>query len=138
MTAPAELEAEIRRLHFAEHWPVGTISKQLSVHADVVRRVVGLHSPNRKPAPLTPKLCGPFANFIDETLAKYPRLRASRLFEMLRGRGYEGSVRTLREHVARVRTEERARTCSRASPIPGRQMPSTCTEPTPGRPSARR
>jgi len=103
MTAPAELEAEIRRLHFAEHWPVGTISKQLSVHADVVRRVVGLHSPNRKPAPLTPKLCGPFANFIDETLAKYPRLRASRLFEMLRGRGYEGSVRTLREHVARVR-----------------------------------
>src|SRR6266849_3121102 len=75
MTVQAEVEAEIRRLHFAEHWPVGTISKQLAVHADVVRRVVGLFSPRRKPAPLTPRLCAPYMEFIAETLARLPALR---------------------------------------------------------------
>ena len=103
MTTPAETEAEIRRLHFAEHWPVGTISKQLSVHADVVRRVVGLYSPRRKPAPVTVPLCAPYGEFITETLARYPKLRATRLFEMVRARGYTGSVRTLREYAATVR-----------------------------------
>src|SRR5713101_3241802 len=66
---------------------------QAEVEADVVRRVVGLFSPRRKPAPLTPRLCAPYMEFIAETLARYPRLRASRLFD------------TLREHVARVRPQ---------------------------------
>lgn len=29
MSATLEEEAEIRRLYFAEHWPVGTVSSQL-------------------------------------------------------------------------------------------------------------
>lgn len=45
MTKPPEIDAEIRRLHFAEHWRVGTIATQLGVHADVVRRVLGLLPP---------------------------------------------------------------------------------------------
>lgn len=32
-----------------------------------------------------------------------PRLRATRLYDMLVERGYEGSVRTVRRHVRRVR-----------------------------------
>jgi len=103
MTVHAELVAEIRRLYFAEHWPVGTISKQLAVHPDVVRRVVGLCSPNRVVPAQPPSLCAPYAGFIADTLAKYTRLRATRIFEMVRERGYAGSVRTLREHIATVR-----------------------------------
>lgn len=38
---------------------------------------------------------------------RYLRLRATRLFDMLRERGYAGSVRTLREHVALVRPKPR-------------------------------
>ena len=34
------LEAEILRLHHTEHWPVGTIARQLRVHHSTVRRVL--------------------------------------------------------------------------------------------------
>ena len=34
------LEAEILRLHHAEHWPVGTLARQLQVHHATVRRVL--------------------------------------------------------------------------------------------------
>jgi transposase len=109
VTAAAELAAEIRRLFFVEHWKVGTIGRQLCVHEDVVRRVTGLTSPRRVvPAPKA-GLCEPYAAFIEETLAKYPTLRATRLFEMVRQRGYGGSVRTLREFVAGVRPTPKAK-----------------------------
>ena len=39
MIAP-ELRAEIRRLHFAEHWKVGTIAEALHVHHDTVRLAI--------------------------------------------------------------------------------------------------
>ena len=104
MTHAPEVEAEIRRHFFAEHWRVGTIAAQLGVHPDVVRRVVGLDSARRVvPAREVGALVTPYAEFIAQTLTRYPRLRATRLFDMLKGRGYAGSVRTLREHVARVR-----------------------------------
>ena len=77
MTVQAEAAAGIRRLHFAERWPAGTTSKQLSVHADEVRRVGGLFSSQRVVPPPTPRLCAPYANFIAEALARYPNLRAS-------------------------------------------------------------
>jgi transposase len=101
MTTP-ELEAEIVRLHFAEHWRVGTIAAQLGVHPDVVRRVLGIGEVAGDALP-RPRLVGPYRDFIAETLAQYPRLRATRLYDMLRERGYKGAVRTLREYVAEVR-----------------------------------
>lgn len=120
MTVGAGVEAEIRRLHHAEHWPVGTISTQLGLHADVVRRVLGLLEPRRVTAP-RPRLVDPYAGFIDETLASYPRLRATRLYDMVRARGYPGSVRTLREHVARVRPAPRREAFLRIEPLIGEQ-----------------
>lgn len=106
MSASAELEAEIRRLHFAEHWKVGTIASQLSVHPEVVQRVLGL--PRALPPPRArPGLIDPYADFIDQTLKSYPTLRVTRLYDMLVPRGYLGSVRTLREYVATVRPKHR-------------------------------
>src|SRR4029079_6131971 len=49
MKTTPELEAEIVRLHYAEHWPVGTIATQLEAHPDVVRRVLGLREPRAAP-----------------------------------------------------------------------------------------
>jgi hypothetical protein len=46
-----EQEAEMIRLHYAEHWRVGTIATQLSVHPDVVRRVLGLGANREKGIP---------------------------------------------------------------------------------------
>ena len=42
MTVSALVEANITRLHYREHFKVGTISAQLAVHPDVVKRVLGL------------------------------------------------------------------------------------------------
>ena len=35
---PRALEAEILRLYHSEHWPIGTIARQLRVHHCTVRR----------------------------------------------------------------------------------------------------
>jgi transposase len=106
MKTTPELEAEIVRLHYAEHWRVGTIAAQLDAHPDVVRRVLGLGGA-RGSSQLRPKLVDPYRQFIDETLARYPGLLATRLYDMIRERGYAGSIRTLREHVAAVRPKPR-------------------------------
>ena len=42
MSVVDDVEAEIRRMYFAEHWPVGTVATQLAQHPDVVRRVLKL------------------------------------------------------------------------------------------------
>ncbi len=108
MTLSPDTEAEIRRLFFAEHWPVGTIVTQLGEHRDCVRRVAGLCSPRRVvPARVRDGNLLPFEEFIAQTLALYPSLRATRLYDMLKGRGYKGSVRTLRRYVKRVRPVRR-------------------------------
>jgi hypothetical protein len=86
VTIDARIEAEIRRLFYAEHFRVGTIAAQLGVHHDVVRRVLGVLEPGRMPPP-RPSLVLPFASFIDDTLRQYPRLRATHLFDMVQPRG---------------------------------------------------
>jgi transposase len=119
MTTP-ELEAEIVRLYFGEHWKVGTIVAQLGTHADVVRRVLGIGAARTPSAPRA-RMVDPYRAFIDETLARYPRLRATRLHDMLVGRGYAGAERTLRQYVAQVRPKPRREIYLRTEPLPGEQ-----------------
>ena len=116
MTVSPEVENEIRVLHFGEHLPVGTISSNLNVHEDVVKRVLGLLS-KRRPAKVRPLLIDPVREFIEETLRAYPRLRATRLFDMAKPRGYRGSVRTLRDYVKQVRPRPKREAYLRLSPI---------------------
>lgn len=114
--------ADIRRLFFAEHWKVGTIARQLELHPDAVRRAVGSGAFNqRKAAPARPSVIDPFRPFVVETLARYPRLRATRLFEMVRARGYTGSVVQLRRYVATVRATPHAEAFLRRSTLPGEE-----------------
>jgi transposase len=121
MTVSESVEAEIRRLFFAEHWPVGTICRQLGVHDDVVRRVAGLLSP-RRVLPSEPSLVvTPYTGFIAEVLAQFPTLRATRIFDMVRARGYDGSVRSIRAHVARVRPPPKREAFLRITPLIGEQ-----------------
>ena len=101
MTTP-EIEAEIVRLFYAEHWPLGTIATQLGQHADVVRRVLGIGETRPPDSPPRTRLVEPYRDFIAATLERYPTLRATRLHDMVRERGYRGAVRTLRDYVAQV------------------------------------
>jgi transposase len=115
-----ELEAEMLRLHYAEHWPVGTIATQLAAHPDQVRRVLGLGDA-RATSPIRARLVDPYRPFIDEQLARYPTLRATRLYDMMRERGYPGSIRTLREFVAMVRPKPRRAPYLLTETLPGEQ-----------------
>jgi transposase len=120
MTIDVEQEAEIRRLHYAEHWPVGTVAAQLGIHADAVKRVLGLLEP-RTPGPPRPRLIDPFRPFVEQTLERYPRLRSTRLHDMLLARGFKGSVRTLRSFVADVRPRPPREAFLRVDPLIGEQ-----------------
>ncbi len=121
MTVSLEKEAEIRRLFFAEHWKRGTIAAQLGVHPDVVARVIGPLGPRAPVGRPDARVLEPFEAWVDETLARYPRLVATRLFDMLRERGYEGSVRTLRRYVQDARPQPKTEAFLRLQTLPGEQ-----------------
>ena len=97
-----ETRARIRHLFYAEHWKVGTIAHELVLHPDTVRIAVETDRFNNDKA-IRPSLTDPYADFIREVLAKHPSLRATRLFQMIRDRGYCGSVVQLRRVVACLR-----------------------------------
>lgn len=99
---PPEVHAEIRRLFFAEHFTVNAIGEALSVHRDTVLRAVDTARFNSKLL-ARKSLLDRFAPFVAQTLEKYPKLRVTRLFLMLKDRGYTGSIQTLRRLVWTVR-----------------------------------
>ena len=57
--------------------------------------------------PVRPSMVDPYLAFIRETLNQHPRLRATRIYQMARDRGYTGSVGQLRRAVARLRPQIR-------------------------------
>lgn len=121
MTIDVAKENEIRRLHDVEKWKRGTIVAELGVHADVVDRVLdGGAAPALLPPP-RPRLVDPYIDFIDQTLKAHPRLRATRIFDMLQLRGYEGGIAVLRRHVAEVRPVPRGEVYLRTERLIGEQ-----------------
>ncbi|MGH7895089.1 MAG: IS21 family transposase, partial [Candidatus Binatia bacterium] len=98
-----EQHAEIRRLYFGEHWKVGTIAAALGVHHDTVRAAIAHDTQTVRRGTCRPTALDPYLPFLRDTLAQYPRLRATRLFEMVRHRGYAGSVVQLRRVVRTLR-----------------------------------
>ena len=89
MITPAQ-RAEIRRLSFGEHWKIGTIAAALGVHHETVRAALQHETGGLRRGVSRPSALDPFLPFIRDTLTQYPRLRATRLHEMLRQRGYPG------------------------------------------------
>lgn len=117
-----DVYTRIRRLFFAEHWKVGTIAAELGVHHETVRHAIeadrfmrGLKHVGR------PSILDPYREFIREVLEKHPKLRATRLYDMLKGRGYPGSVVQLRRYVAGVRPRPKAEAYLLLRTLPGEQ-----------------
>jgi transposase len=103
---PPETVAHIRHLFHAEHWKIGTISAQLGVHHDTVRRALQTDRFNRGRI-VRPTLVDPYTDFIRDTLNRYPRLRATRIYQMIVARGYAGGAGTVRRAVAGLRPTHR-------------------------------
>jgi transposase len=121
MTIDIAKEHEIRRLHDAEMWKRGTIAAELGVHPDVVDRALDRGAERAILMPPRRRLVDPYTGFIDETLKAHPRLRATRLFDMIRMRGYEGGIAVLRRHVAEVRPIPRGEVYLRTERLIGEQ-----------------
>src|SRR5437016_2278576 len=101
-----EIRAQIRRYFYAEHWKVGTIASELGVHPDAVLNAIESER-FKNSKPLGVSVVDPYIEFIRHTLDQHPRLRATRIYQMIRDRGYSGSVVQLRRTVARLRPQSR-------------------------------
>jgi transposase len=121
MTIPPDLEAKILRYYHVEKWRVGTIARQLRVHSGTVRRVLAQAGLPRSGAPARRSQIDPYLPFIHATLEKFPTLTASRLFAMVRERGYRGGPDHFRHLVACHRPRPPAEAYLRLRSLPGEQ-----------------
>ena len=104
----AELRAELRRLYYAEHWRVGTIASALGVHPGTVKGAIEAHRFVKALGRARPTKLDPYLPFMRETLERYPRLRSTRLYVMVKERGFVGSETQV------LRVEDRDRGVLRA------------------------
>ena len=114
-----ELEAKILRLYHAEKWRVGTIADQLGIHHDVVERVLEQDGVPQAERAQRPSIVDPYLPFMLKTLEAYPRLRASRLYEMVKERGYTGQPDHFRHVIAKLRPKPPAEAYLRLRTLPG-------------------
>lgn len=121
MAISPEQKAQILRFHHAEGWLVGTIAQQLGLHHATVERV--LHQsglPPTTPARRT-SLIDPYLPFLRATLEQFPTLTASRLYGMLKSRGYPGRPDHFRHLVSLYRPRPKAEAYLRLATLPGGQ-----------------
>jgi len=114
-----ETRARIRQLFYAEHWKIGTIAREVGLHHETVRIAIETDRFNSGKT-IRPSATDPYAPFIREVLDRHPRLRATRIFQMIRDRGYTGSVVQLRRFIACIRPAHRE-AFLRLSTFPGEQ-----------------
>lgn len=121
MVTPPEIEAQILRYYHAEKWTIGTIADQLHVHHSVVRRVLAQAGLPRLGAPARKSKIDAYLAFIHQTLETFPTLTASRLYGMVRERGYSGRPDHFRHLIACHRPRPKAEAYLRLRSLPGEQ-----------------
>ena len=121
MVTPPDIEAQILRYYHVEKWRVGTIAGQLHVHHSVVTRVLAQAGLPRIGPPARPSQIDAYLAFIRQTLETFPALTASRLYVMVRERGYRGSPDHFRHLIACHRPRPKAEAYLRLRSLPGEQ-----------------
>jgi len=121
VTIPQELEAKILRYFHVEKWRVGTIATQLGVHHATVDRVLSQAGLPKTARPHRASVVDPYLPFVVNTLEQYPRLTASRLYAMVRERGYPGGPDHFRHLIAMQRPRPQPEAYLRLRTLPGEQ-----------------
>jgi len=121
MAIAPDIEAQILRYHYAEKWRLGTIARQLHVHHSTVRRVLAQAGLPKAGPPPRPSQIDAYLPFIRQTLETFPTLTASRLYSMVRERGYRGSPDHFRHLIACHRPRPKAEAYLRLRSLPGEQ-----------------
>jgi transposase len=120
-----ETIAKIRRAYFVQRKPIKAICRELSVSRKVVRKVIRSGETafeyERRVQP-QPKI-GPWRDHLDRLMAanaarlNRERLTLTRVFEELRGLGYEGGYDAVRRYAASWRRRESAATAAAFIPL---------------------
>ena len=120
MTITHDKEAQILRYYHVEKWLVGTIARQLHVHHGSVERVLRQAGLPRI-GTARPSRIDPYLPFIRQTLEKFPTLTASRLYVMVKERGYAGGLDHFRFLISLHRPRPAAEAYLRLVTLPGEQ-----------------
>lgn len=94
---------EIRFLFFAQHLTMNAIADTLGIHHDTVKSILDLAGKPHHSRPLRLTLLAPYRSLIEELLEKTPKLRSTRIIQILQDRGYTGGITQLRSLVAGIR-----------------------------------
>ena len=121
MAIASELEAKILRYFHVEKWRTGTIARQLGIHHGTVDRVLSQAGLPKGMSCRRPSILDPFLPFVLETLEQFPQLTASRLYAMVRERGYCGGPDHFRHLIAHHRPRPIAEAYLRLRTLPGEQ-----------------
>ena len=113
-----ELKTKILRYYYVEQWRIGTIARFLAIHHSVVRRVLSESGVSLSKQAKRESKLDPYMLFITDTLAKYPKLCASRLYDMVRERGYTGGPDHFRHSIALLRPKPAAEAYLRLRALP--------------------
>src|SRR3990167_6287415 len=121
MTISDDLKANILRYHHVEKWRVGTIARHLNVHHTTVKRVLSETGVSKHSILVQESMIDPFLAFVTETLQRFPTLTASRLYEMVKERGYPGCRDHFRHMISFYRPRKAAEAYMRLRTLPGEQ-----------------
>ncbi len=121
MSISKDIEAKILRYHYVEKWRVGTIARELRIHHSVVSRVLSTKGIAKADLIAKESIIMPYLPFIIETLERFPKLPASRLYVMAQERGYPGGVSHFRHLISLYRPRPAAEAYLRLKTLPGEQ-----------------
>ena len=121
MAISADTEAKILRYYHVEKWRVGTIARQLGIHHGTVDRVLSQAGLPKAQRSHRASMIDPYQAFITDILRQYPTLTASRLYGMVKERGYQGSEDHFRHLIAHVRPRPVPEAYHRLRTLPGEQ-----------------
>lgn len=100
---PAELWAEIRRLHRLSGLSISDIAERLKVNRRTVRRALAQETFGARREPPRASLLEPFKPYLRERLNEFPKLSAKRLLEEIRRQGYPGGYTILKDYLQTIR-----------------------------------
>ena len=91
------------------------------IHHSAVDRVLSQAGTPKAQRALMPSILDPYIPFVLQTLEKYPKLTAARLYGMACERGYTGGASHFRAKVAELRSRPAAEAYLRLRTLPGEE-----------------
>ncbi len=101
-----DMIAQIRHLFYAQHFTMNAIGDTLDIHHDTVKSTLDLAGRPHVRRAAVEVLLSPYRATIEELLDKTPKLRSTRIIQILQDRGYTGGITQLRSLVAELRPKK--------------------------------